>query len=253
VQVEPGRPGEEGRHSDWLDAADRQRFGRALAEAVAGAEPVSVPELLCRACVELLDVTGASVSLSDGAAGILWWSSDETAGRLAETQYSLGDGPCRRALELVAPVMASDLASVPDAERWPLFAKRAVELGVRAVFSLPLGTDAVAIGTLDLYREGPGPLSGRDQALAFPASDAITYALMRVESAATDDDDFSSWLDAAQDDREEINRATGMVMVQLGVDAQHALARLRAYAFAEGRSVSDVALDVLAGRVRFDD
>ena len=33
----------------------------------------------------------------------------------------------------------------------------------------------------------------------------------------------------------------------------HALARLRAYAFAEGRSVSDVALDVLAGRVRFDD
>ncbi|MBY8879705.1 GAF and ANTAR domain-containing protein [Actinacidiphila acidipaludis] len=253
--MEPGRPGGGGgRPSDRLDPEDRKRFGRALAEAVAGADPVAVPELLCRACVEILDVTGASVSLSDGAAGILWWSSDETAGRLAETQYSLGDGPCRRAIELVAPVMASDLSAAPDAERWPVFAERAVELGVRAVFSLPLGTDAVAVGTLDLYRREPGPLSGRDQALAFPASDAITYALTRVESAAAEDDDgFASWLDAAEDDREEINRATGMVMVQLGVDAQHALARLRAYAFAEGRTVSDVALGVLAGEVRFDD
>ena len=118
---------------------------------------------------------------------------------------------------------------------------------------MPLGTDAVAVGTLDLYRRDPGPLSGRDQALAFPATDAITYALTRVEAASGEDDGFASWLDAAEDDREEINRATGMVMVQLGVDAQHALARLRAYAFAEGRTVSDLAFDVLAGRVRFDD
>jgi len=50
-----------------------------------------------------------------------------------------------------------------------------------------------------------------------------------------------------------VHYATGMVMVQLGVDPQHALARLRAYAFAEGRTVTEVARDVVARRLSFDE
>jgi hypothetical protein len=42
-----------------------------------------------------------------------------------------------------------------------------------------------------------------------------------------------------------------MVSVQLGVQVGEALARLRAAAYLEGRPVSDVAADVVAGRVRF--
>jgi hypothetical protein len=236
-----------------------RRFARVLADALAGADLAAVPAELCRACVELLDVTGVSVSLSDGSgAAVLWWSSDEVAGLLAEAQYSLGDGPCRSALKLVAPVMAADLARGGDAARWPVFAQRAVELGVHAVFSLPLGGDALAVGTLDLYRRAPGALSLRDQALAFPAGDAIGYALMRLHAAderkAAGDwgDGTSSWLAAAEDDREEVHHATGMVMVQLEAGPQHAMARLRAYAFAHGRTVTEVARDVVEHRLRFD-
>ena len=41
-------------------------------------------------------------------------------------------------------------------------------------------------------------------------------------------------------------------MVQLRVSLTEALVRLRAYAYAEGRLVGDVAGDVVARRVQFD-
>ena len=42
-----------------------------------------------------------------------------------------------------------------------------------------------------------------------------------------------------------------MVLVQLGVSATDALARLRAYAFVEQRLLIDVARDVVARQLRF--
>lgn len=42
-----------------------------------------------------------------------------------------------------------------------------------------------------------------------------------------------------------------MIMIQLDADAEQALAALRARAFAEGRTATDVARDVLARRVDF--
>lgn len=119
----------------------RRRIAAALAAAGDYRTPVQVPAQLCQVCVEVLPVSGASVSLSDYSrmARTTWCASDDTAARLAEAQYTLGDGPCHSALALAAPVFAPDLAQAPDAQRWPFFARQAVELGVRAVFSLPLG------------------------------------------------------------------------------------------------------------------
>jgi len=45
----------------------------------------------------------------------------------------------------------------------------------------------------------------------------------------------------------EVHQASGMLMVQLGVSIEIALARLRAYAFAQGRPVSEIAREVVAG------
>jgi hypothetical protein len=42
-----------------------------------------------------------------------------------------------------------------------------------------------------------------------------------------------------------------MVLVQLGVSATDAVARMRAYAFAQQRSLSDVAHDVVSRRLHF--
>ncbi|WP_260614101.1 ANTAR domain-containing protein [Streptomyces sp. WAC07061] len=234
-------------------AENLKRLSRVLAQSLAGTAGIDTPAALCRACVDILDVTGASVSLSgDSDAQTLWWSSDPVAGRLAEAQYTLGDGPCRSALALAAPVLAADLTRGIDARRWPVFAQQAVELGVRAVFSIPLAAAGLAVGSLDLYRDRPGPLSERDRSFAFPAADAITTALLALEAHAPPGEE-GTWLDAAESDHEEVHQATGMIMVCLELNPQQALARLRAHAFARGQSVTEAAREVLAGRVRFDD
>jgi AmiR/NasT family two-component response regulator len=54
-----------------------------------------------------------------------------------------------------------------------------------------------------------------------------------------------TWLEGAESDREEIHQATGMIMAQLGVSAEEALLRLRARAFAQGRTSSDVARAII--------
>ncbi len=78
-------------------------------------------------------------------------ASDAAAARLAEIQATLGDGPSLYAAQAGAPVLASDLTADRAARRWPVFAQQAAEAGVRAVYSVPLGDDAVCVGTLDLY------------------------------------------------------------------------------------------------------
>jgi|GEM_PF-3083545 len=55
--------------------------------------------------------------------------------------------------------------------------------------------------------------------------------------------------DVAWTGRAEVRQATGMVMAQLGVAADEAWIRLRAFAFAQGR---DVAREVIARRIRFN-
>jgi AmiR/NasT family two-component response regulator len=50
--------------------------------------------------------------------------------------------------------------------------------------------------------------------------------------------------------RAEIDQATGMLTVQLGVSAAEAFARLRAYAYAQDRRLAEVAGDIVARRLR---
>jgi AmiR/NasT family two-component response regulator len=53
--------------------------------------------------------------------------------------------------------------------------------------------------------------------------------------------------------RSEIYQASGMVSFQMGISADEALVRLRAYAFAENRPLSDVAADIVHRRLRLAD
>ncbi|MGW7317749.1 GAF and ANTAR domain-containing protein [Streptomyces sp. NPDC054865] len=245
----PASSGEPGELPGELGFAGLRELFRGSPGAVRGA-----PAALARACVDLMDVSGASISLHGGSdVRVLWWSSDVVARQLAEVQFTLGDGPCRTVVEEGVAVFASDLTADPDAGRWPLFAQEAARLGVDAVFCLPLRGDSVPIGTLDLYRDRAGPLSERDLSFALPAADAITTALFALQSPDSSAVGDGSWLDDAETDHEEVHQATGMIMVQLGVDPPDALARLRAHAFSHGQSVSEAAFDVIAGRIRFHD
>jgi hypothetical protein len=60
-----------------------------------------------------------------------------------------------------------------------------------------------------------------------------------------------AWWDGLHSERAEVHQATGMIVAQLGIPAQDAFVRLRAYAFAHRRPLGDVARDVVARRLVF--
>ncbi|MFB7653833.1 MULTISPECIES: GAF domain-containing protein [unclassified Streptomyces] len=216
-----------------------------IAAEVRGAPPDEVPGRMCAVAVRLLPVTGASASLRGEGVPVRLCASGARASYLAEIQATLGNGPCVAAAAAGAPVLACDLTSGADAGRWPVFAQQATAIGVRAVYALPLGTDEVCLGTLDLYRDTPGGLSAPQLRTARLVAGVITVALMALPRRE------GAWLDEVAGDHDEVYRAVGMIMAQLRIGADEALARLRADAFARDRTAQAVAREVLTHRRHF--
>ncbi|WP_373413140.1 GAF and ANTAR domain-containing protein [Streptomyces sp. NRRL B-24085] len=250
-------PGHGPRRPEPRRRADRERGRGRIADVIAagvrGAGPAEIPGRLCTAAVELLPVAGASVSLRSNAMPVQLGSSSDRAARLSDLQATLGDGPCTAAAAAGAAVFATDLTCDPDLVRWPVFAQQATAAGIRAVYSMPLGDDTLCVGTLDLYREAPGELTRRELRVAELVARVMTVALMalpRGEENGPEGD--APWLSGLATAHDEVYQAVGMIMVQLGVGSDEALARLRAHAFAHGRSALEVAHDVVRHRKRFD-
>lgn len=228
---------------------DEQVIG-AIAAELRDAEPAAVPGRLCAVAVALLPVDGASVSLRGDGMPVQLGASGPQAARLAQLQATLGDGPCHHVLEAGAPVLARDLAAAGCADRWPVFAQQALGAGVRAVYALPLGSGAVCVGTLDLYRDTPGGLTDGQLRVARLVAGAMTVALVDLPYDLPDGDE--PWLGGLAADHDRVCQAVGMIMAQLGIGADEALARLRADAFSHDRTAPEVALDVVSHRRRFD-
>jgi hypothetical protein len=234
------RRAESGQVTRMLMAIDRGMIDeRALAEQI------------CRACVAGLDVDGAAISLlTTTPTRVTLWSSDPVAELLEELQFTLNEGACIEAATTGRPVLVSDLDHGAEAARWPVFASAVMEqTPVRALFVLPLQWGALNVGVLDLYRVAPGMLDAAQRRDALSAANAAALMLLTIRTDPGED----AWLDRAVGTRVEIHQAIGMVLAQLDVSPQVALARMRGYAFARQRLLIDVARDVLARRVQFTD
>jgi hypothetical protein len=210
--------------------------------------PVSVG-LLCETAVGRLGVTGAVVTV-DMSTG---WSetrcaTDMLGEGLAELQVTVGEGPCVDAAREGGPVLVADLDAPASQRRWPLFAPLAVESGVGALFALPLCVGAIRVGVLALHRVQAGGLEPATLAdsLAFAA---MGLGLLLDEQAGLRAGDFAEGL-PLHDPR--LHQATGMISAQLDVAMADAFVRLRARAFADQRTLSELAADVVAGRLRFE-
>lgn len=213
---------------------------------------------ICRACVEGLDVDGAAISvLTASPSRETLWATDATAEKLEDLQFALNEGACMEAAGTGRPVLVADLHHSSETARWPIFAAAVAEQTlVGALFALPLQWGAINLGVLDLYRATPGSLSDRQLRDLLAAAD--TAALMLLGQRTEPDDgeqgregDDGGWLDLGFGHRAEIHQATGMVVVQLGISATDALARLRGYAFVNRRLLLDVARDVVERRLVF--
>ncbi|MHA7278097.1 hypothetical protein ACX80O_16550 [Arthrobacter sp. Hz1] len=87
---------------------------------------------LCAPFLELLPVTGASVSVFGGSMNeTLLHASDPVATRLDELQFDLGQGPRWEALRTHLPVLLPDLRS-GDHHLWPVFGTAVAETSAAA-------------------------------------------------------------------------------------------------------------------------
>jgi hypothetical protein len=221
---------------------------------------------LCDTAARLTGVDGAAVAVLTGTVRELVHATDALAQQLDELQFTLGEGPCLDAYTHNRDQLWSAIEDREFARRWPVFTAEVAPLGVAAVFAFPVAGASHPMGVLELYRRTPGELADFELESARTCTTAIGQQLEsnwhsqvqrsgsaqaaieavgeHGESTTGVDDRFT---------RSQVHIAAGMVAVQLKMSTHDGMARLRAYAYAERRSVVAVAADIVSRRLSFRD
>ncbi len=132
--------------------------------------------------VDVLPVTSAGVTLiSPGSGPHYVAASDKSALRFEELQTELGQGPCLTAYQTGQAVAVPDLR---DEDRFPIFAPRALDAGLVAVFTFPLRQGDHQLGALDLYRQTPGALDADAMKSAQTLADVAAAYLLNARARA---------------------------------------------------------------------
>lgn len=169
-------------------------------------------------------------------------TSDVRAALVDQVQYDTGTGPCFEALSTGLPVEVADQRY--DA-RWPAYAERSVDLGVRCSLSVPLTIDDRTLGALNVYgydrpREFGEEEKQRVETFAAQASTALTLAMQRSQQEAT-----ARQLETALASRSVIDQAIGVLMAAEKCDADQAFDLLRQHSQNNNRKLRDVAVDLI--------
>jgi hypothetical protein len=206
---------------------------------------------VCGLAADALRVDGVGVSVTAGAGRHTpVAATDAVSERIEDLQVLLGQGPCVDAVSTGAAVLVDDLTRPEVADRWPVFVPEVEAIGVRAAFALPLVVGGLRLGAMDLYRTEVGRLTRTAVAEAEDYATAVVELLLHLQNALPDT--VRATLAPGWAATSVVHQATGMVMVQLGLDGTSAFAALRARAFQEGRTLQEVAHDVLERRTRLD-
>jgi hypothetical protein len=233
-----------------------ERFASALAEVTTPdlIGPELLPVRLARACAGTLAVHDASLSLVDASQQRIPLGASSDVAEVAERlQFTVGAGPCIAAQEARQPVFAveEDLR-----RRWPVFAELLFgATPFRAIVALPLQPALAGPGAIDLYFRHSTEVLGLDVFEAVAVGELVTSHL---SDAAV----WSEWSPAAGPQwllgptpqrRAAVWEAMGKLSVDLEVSAPAALDLLRAHAYGAGRTVDDIAGELLSGQLRAAD
>lgn len=203
-----------------------------------------LPVRLCQASTAILGADGAALTLSyTEPARLTVCATDEIAARLEDLQDVLGEGPgpdAYRTGRMVRTAVGEDAA-----RWWPNFAAAArAAVGPVAISALPIRPAMDVLGVLTLYQLPARPLE-REPTVAQFLADAVGAALLRDGGLKADTGE-GPWSSRAL-----VDQAAGMVVAQLGVSPEDAVALLRAHAYADNASMTDIAMEVIERRLDF--
>lgn len=201
---------------------------------------------LCRAAVAQLGVAAVAVHLMSpaGSEGVLV-ASDEWGQRVAELEFTSGEGPAVEAFRTRRPAL---IASLPGGScgRWPGYAAAASDAGLGSVFAFPVHVGAAELAVLEFFRTDEGSLTEEQLAIALTYADIVTGLFLDAQARARPGS-VDVGFERALDYRAEVAQAQGMVMVDLGTSLAEALVVLRAHAYTHNMRLLDLSRAVIAG------
>jgi transcriptional regulator with GAF, ATPase, and Fis domain len=220
-------------------------LGRLGSIVASDAEGRPLPQRLCDACRLILDVDGASITVEHGTPHrVTLCTTDDVAASLDDAQDVVGEGPACDALNRTEVVVAT---LDDDAEsRWPqytMMVRRLMPTGI--VYAVPMRPGGSVLGVLSLYRRQPVLVDTSLDSVQFLA-DTVGAALLHDPLSTSTAEDAGPW-----STRATVHQATGMVVAQLRVSVDDALAMLRAHAFAHNVSMGELAAMVVSRRYDF--
>ncbi len=184
----------------------------------------------------------ASVTLlrGDDATTAAW--SGELALPAEELQYEQGHGPCLDAGRGGVVLRIDDMRTE---QRWPDYAARVVELGVRSSLSLPLPFQGAVIGALNTYSTQASAFASAEVLdAASTAAEVLAVAVANANEHARLGDEAAQ-LRLAMQSRAVIEQAKGVLMAQHGVDAERAFEILREASMRYNRKLRDIATGIV--------
>jgi hypothetical protein len=196
----------------------------------------SLPETeLATPFLTLIPGDGASVATYGHLAGNETISaSNSRAGRIDQLQFSLGEGPCWDALHDNRPVLEPDVRNHPT-NRWPLFLPAAADVGVGALFAVPLRFGPFLLGAVDVYAEKALQVHPEQAEAATVLAGTISrWLLQRVITRHSDRSPHRF-------QQRAIHQAAGVVLAQLGLAPADAYLFIGAHATVRDEDIADSA------------
>jgi GAF domain-containing protein len=208
---------------------------------------VDLLQTLTERCVELVDTDAAGLMLDDQRGNLQLVAHTHESARLLELfELQKREGPCLDCFATGQVIANIDLAIAAD--RWPVFAQAAREVGFGTSHALPLRLRGRVIGAMNLFTTGRRSLSDEHLAVAQGLADIATIGLLH-ERAIRDQVELSEQLQTALQSRILIEQAKGVLSAQAGIGVESAFARMRTHARRTGQPLTTVAGAVVAGRL----
>ncbi len=216
-----------------------------------------LPVRLARACVQVLPVAAAGLSLLNDRFRVPLGASDEMATQAERLQFTAGEGPCLDAARSQRLLVAS---AADIAARWPVLAEQLVRrTPYRGIVSLPLDLGAGLSGAVDLYATDAAQLAAIGLADAIRVASLIVDALRIAQAISSPTSPWTDrpepvWLSGpAAERRTQVYIAMGMAMTRFAVTASDALALLRGYSFSHDSDLDETADALVNNRLTLED
>jgi len=194
----------------------------------------------------LADVTAAAKELIPGVdlAGVLLVGTGGTHKTLAPTsdlmfqldelQMATGEGPCLQAALDEIVIRVDDFDNEP---RFPNYAPKVAELGLRSALSLKLYTADRTAGALNLFAYEPNPWNTEAETIGMVLAAHAASAILASRE--------SEQLQSALSSRDRIGQAKGIIMERFKIDDVRAFAMLRQLSQETNTKLVDVAQRVI--------